>query len=500
MPLQGSHREVSCRLCHTSLVFAETRSNCSSCHTDIHENTTGPDCERCHNSVSWIVENTTTLHRQSRFPLSGAHVTAECSECHQSASVRKFEPIGIECVDCHRNDFLAATSPNHVQSGFSQQCLDCHSVNSFDWKWNGSEINHSFFPLTAGHALTDCKQCHTGETYTGLSTECVSCHLSNYTQTTNPNHAAAQYPQTCNTCHSTTPGWKPATVNHSFFPLTQGHSITDCNTCHTNGNYVNTSPECVSCHLTNFNQASNPNHVTAQFPQTCNQCHSTNPGWKPASFDHTAFPLTLGHANVDCIQCHTNGNYSNTSSECVSCHLTDYNNTSDPNHAAAQYPQTCNQCHSTNPGWKPASFDHTAFPLTQGHANVDCNQCHTNGYSNTSSDCYACHQGDYNQTTNPGHASLNLSTNCTSCHTTAPGWKPASFTIHDTYFPIYSGTHNGEWNSCTECHSNTSDYSSFSCLGCHEHNQTDMDREHNGRDGYSYTSSACLECHPRGND
>ncbi len=572
MPLRGSHQSVSCRMCHTSLVFNEAKSTCASCHRDIHENTTGPDCERCHNSVSWIVANTNDLHRHTRFPLSGAHQMADCSGCHPSASQLRFEPQGITCVECHRSDFLATTQPNHVQSGFSEQCMDCHSVNSFDWKWNGSQINHSFFPLTAGHAVTDCKKCHTGDGYSGLSTECSSCHLPNYNAATNPNHVAAGFSTTCSQCHSTNPDWKPATINHSFFPLTLGHSITDCKACHTNGNYVNTSSECASCHLTNYNQASNPNHVTAQFPQTCNQCHSTTPGWKPASFDHTQFPLTLGHSGVDCSQCHTNGNYNNTSSECVSCHLADYNKTTDPNHAAAQYPQTCNQCHSTTPGWKPASYDHSIFPLTQGHSGVDCNQCHTNGtysgtssecvschltnynnttnpnhaaaqypqtcnqchstapgwkpasfdhsqfpltqghsgvdcsqchtngnYSNVSSSCISCHQTDYNQTTNPNHGSLGLSTSCTNCHTTTPGWKPAFFTVHDTYFPIYSGKHNGEWNSCTDCHSNTSDYGTFSCLGCHEHNQTDMDREHSGRQGYSYTSSACLECHPRGN-
>ena len=80
-----------------------------------------------------------------------------------------------------------------------------------------------------------------------------------------------------------------------------------------------------------------------------------------------------------------------------------------------------------------------------------------------------------------------------------PGWKPAEFAIHDAqFFPIFSGAHNGEWTSCTECHSNPANYSVFTCIDCHEHNRTDMDDKHSGENGYEYSSLACLDCHPTG--
>jgi predicted CXXCH cytochrome family protein len=428
MPLEGSHMETNCRSCHATLVFTDAKTACSDCHADIHENTTGPDCGRCHTPKSWIVENITALHRQSRFPLVGPHVTAECSQCHKSASLLRFEPLGIACFDCHQANYFATTKPNHAQSGFSVNCEECHSINSFDWNWNGSNIDHSFFPLSAGHAIADCKRCHTNGTYSNISRECSSCHLANYNQTTNPNHLSAQFPTTCYQCHTTNPDWKPATFNHTNFPLTSGHALTDCNQCHINGNYTNTSTECVSCHLANYNQTTDPNHVSAQYPTTCGECHTTNPGWKPATFNHTNFPLTNGHAITDCNQCHINGNYTNTSTECVSCH-----------------------------------------------------------------------QANYNQTTNPKHSAANISTDCASCHTTNPGWKPASFAIHDTFFPIYSGKHRGQWNTCDECHTNLADYSVFTCTNCHAHNQTDMNNHHNGVNGYSWNSTACYQCHPTGN-
>jgi hypothetical protein len=43
-----------------------------------------------------------------------------------------------------------------------------------------------------------------------------------------------------------------------------------------------------------------------------------------------------------------------------------------------------------------------------------------------------------------------------------------------------------------------SDYRQFTCLVCHEHSQASMDSKHRGRSGYSYSSVACLGCHPNG--
>ncbi len=567
LPLVGSHKDTECRACHPSLVFSEAKTECFSCHTDVHENTTGNDCSRCHTPKSWIIENTTAMHRQSRFPLVGAHATAECAACHKSATLLKFEPLGIACFDCHQASYVSTTKPNHAQSGFSTNCEECHSINNFGWNWTGGNINHAFFPLTAGHANVACNKCHTSGTYSNISKECSSCHLNNYNQTTNPNHLAAQFPTTCYQCHTTNPGWKPATFDHSKFPLTNGHNLSDCSKCHASGlyanlstdcitchqqtynqttnpnhiasqiptscanchttlpgwipasythtsfsltlghaisdcgkchinnNFVNTSTDCVSCHLANYNTTTNPNHSTSQIPTTCFQCHTTIPGWKPATYNHTTFAMTNGHANVDCIKCHVNNNYINTSSDCASCHLANYNQTTNPNHASSQIPTTCVQCHSTLPGWKPASYNHTNFAMTNGHANLDCLKCHVNGnFVNTSTDCVSCHLVDYNATTNPKHSTANVPTTCATCHTTLTGWKPALFTIHDSFFPIYSGKHRGTWNACSDCHINSSNYGAYDCSKCHP--LSEMNSKHSQVPNYS--SSSCILCHPTG--
>lgn len=86
-PLEGQHNSTSCKACHSTLVFAEAETDCFSCHTDMHQQTVGMDCARCHTPKSWIVENITDIHLQSRFPLQGPHYAAQCLDCHPSASL-----------------------------------------------------------------------------------------------------------------------------------------------------------------------------------------------------------------------------------------------------------------------------------------------------------------------------------------------------------------------------------------------------------------------------
>jgi hypothetical protein len=223
--------------------------------------------------------------------------------------------------------------------------------------------------------------------------------------------------------------------------------------------------------------------------------------WPQARFNHegTGFPLTGAHRAVACPACHADGVYRGKSAACVSCHQGDYAGTTNPPHPAAQFPTECTGCHSTT-AWTPATFDHaaTAFPLTGAHRTALCSSCHADGvYDGKNTDCVSCHQADYNATTDPGHAAAQFPVTCASCHTTA-AWSGATFDHDGPYFPIYSGAHRGKWTACSTCHTSTATYQPFTCLVCHEHNQTAMDDKHQGRTGYRYDSQACYSCHPRG--
>ncbi len=172
-------------------------------------------------------------------------------------------------------------------------------------------------------------------------------------------------------------GWSPATFDHNntAFQLTGAHTTAQCALCHVNGQFHGTPTDCWSCHQGNFNQTTNPNHVTAQFSHACNDCHSTT-AWQPASFDHgaTAFPLTGAHTTVNCTQCHINNVYTGTPTACYACHQDDFEGVTDPNHVTNQFDHDCTVCHSTV-DWSPATFNHasTAFPLTGAHTAVQCN-------------------------------------------------------------------------------------------------------------------------------
>ncbi|MBV6441822.1 MAG: hypothetical protein EPGJADBJ_03513 [Saprospiraceae bacterium] len=355
--------------------------------------------------------------------------------------------------------------------------------------------------MNGAHAAiaNDCAACHNGN-YNNTPNTCVGCHQSDYNQTNDPNHAAQQFPTDCAICHSES-AWVPSTFDHNgIYPLNGAHAAiaNDCAACHINGNYNNTPNTCAGCHTPDYNQSTNPNHAALAIPTDCADCHTTN-GWEPATFDihNNYYQLNGAHAAIanDCAACH-NGNYNNTPNTCVGCHINEYNQTNDPDHAAAQFPTNCASCHSET-AWVPSTFDHNTFyPLNGAHAALNCNACHINGnYNNVPNTCFGCHQSDYNQTNNPNHASAGFPTTCLDCHTET-AWTPANFDHDDMYFPIYSGSHENAWDQCIDCHTNPNNYSIFSCTVCHLSQETNND--HQGVQGYAYSSPACYSCHPNG--
>jgi len=428
--LDGSHAIIDCRACHASLIFEEATTSCLSCHIDIHSQSLGNDCVRCHNTDNWLVDNIPELHEENGFPLVGAHDILSCVDCHISETSLRFDRIGNECVTCHITDYDNTESPNHAEVGFSMDCLECHPPLSETWETD--KIVHSFFPLVGGHDIQDCTQCHFTDNYSDASPECVLCHQEAFNNTIDPNHIELGFSTDCASCHTIDPDWQPARFtmhDDAYFPIYSGEHNGEWN-------------ECVDCH--------------------------TTPG------DFTTFSCTV---------CHTNPGTDNEHNG-VSGYVYESN--------------ACFACHPT--GSEEGSFNHdnTNFPLRGAHANTDCLQCHADGFAGTSTDCFACHEMDYNNTNNPNHLAAQFPTDCAQCHNES-AWDPATFDHDNMYFPIYSGNHNNEWNSCIECHTNANDYSVFSCIDCHEHNnESELANDHDEVNDYAYISSRCYECHPTG--
>ena len=327
----------------------------------------GTDCLGCHDGIESI--GTNFDHAITKFPLTGLHQNLICTKCHLDArTLLDMQNTPTECINCHAND------ETH-EGQFGTDCGTCHTTSS----WETRKFDHDLanFNLTGKHINVSCEACHTDGIYKGTLSDCASCHQKDDTH-------VGKLGTDCGSCH-TTSAWIPATYNHnlSLFKLTGAHIIVECEQCHQNGTFKGTPTNCVSCH-------SKDDDHNGQFGTNCGSCHNST-AWKPATFDHnlSSFKLTGSHMNAECSQCHKNGTFKGTPSNCFACHAgNDKHN--------GGFGTNCGSCHSTS-SWKSATFDHnfSTFKLTGAHLNVSCGSCHKNGvFKGTASNCFACHAGN----------------------------------------------------------------------------------------------------------
>ena len=481
-PLTGSHAQIDCENCHKptaqgQMQFVGTHAECQNCHMDAYNSAKNPDhvaggfpldCSSCHSTLTWSTK--TFDHDRTAFPLTGAHRAVACQSCHGDGV---YKGKTTDCYGCHKTDYDGTSTPAHAAAGFPTTCVTCHTTVA----WTTATFDHSktAFPLTGAHAAVACNQCHGDGVYKGKTTDCYSCHQSDYTGAT-PNHASSGFGTNCITCH-TTVTWAGAVFDHSktAFPLTGAHAAVACNQCHGDGVYQGKSTLCYSCHTTDYNGTTDPKHTSAAatFVTTCETCHNTTV-WTTSTFNHssaTTFPLTGSHVGLDCNACHGDNVYRGKSTLCFACHQADYTGTTAPAHATAGFPTTCETCHSTA-NWTSSTFNHntsTTFPLTGAHQAVACNGCHgDNVYKGKSTLCYSCHATDYNGTTDPKHgsAAATFVTTCESCHNTT-NWTSATFNHStQTTFPL-TGAH--ITLDCNACHGdNLYKGKSTLCYACHQ--------------------------------
>lgn len=578
-PLTGAHIETDCNDCHGLEAvprFSGLLDTCTGCHQaaadelpdpDHSSPALGTDCALCHTTDAWLPAEFD--HTRSTFALTGAHIATDCAACHGEGEAAVFSGLDATCFACHQQDYDGAQNPDHNNPALPTDCQVCHSTTA----WEPAEFDHQLtdFPLTGAHAEIDCNACHTGGIYEPIDAACVACHLDDYNNTEDPDHAGENLPLDCALCHNTsdwedadfdhgqtrfplqgahqplacvachadgytdTPfacqachlddwqgaalpheeqsftlecatchtqdAWAPSTFNHdnlTDWPLTGAHGSVSCTACHTGGTYLTAAPDCWGCHQQDYLDADEPDHEGGSYPQDCAVCHSTG-DWVATAFDHalTEFPLLGAHTTVACIACHEQG-YVDTPTACRACHQADWDNAA-PVHDEGTFQWDCTRCHNQSV-WSPSTFSHTTmteYPLTGQHVSTSCVSCHPGGqYENTPDECLFCHQTDFNNANDPDHSGEGYPDDCTMCHSTQ-NWN-SNFNHGTQYFPIYNGEHNNEWDTCTDCHLQGGNMSTFSCTHCHEHRQSAMDNEHDDEPGYVWESGACLECHPNG--
>ena len=526
--LTGAHASLQCQQCHVGNRFAGTPATCVGCHMNDYMTAKAPnhvagnfsqDCAGCHTTTTWL--NANFDHNTTGFALTGAHISLQCTQCH-NAQFGNYNIANGACANCHMADYNGTTNPSHQTAGFPLTCDGCHTTTNWMTVGGGTWAHPTTpFALTGYHATmlinNQCAQCHVNNNYnlTVGNPVCWGCHQSDYNGTTNPPHATSGFAQDCSICHSTV-DWSGATFTHPTTPFTlTGYHATmltnnQCAQCHVNNNYNLTvgNPVCWGCHQSDYNGTNNPPHASSGFAQDCSICHSTT-DWSGATFTHpsTPFALTGYHAtmltNNQCAQCHVNNNYNLTVGNpvCWGCHQSDYNGTNNPPHASSGFAQDCSICHSTT-DWSGATFTHPSSPLalTGYHGNMlatnQCSACHTGTtpYAATPSDCWSCHQNDYNNlATNPPHAAQGFPHDCSGCHTFVD-WSGATFNHASTGFAL-TGAHTTQ--ACTACHNAT--YGNYNltaaqtaCWTCH---QADYNGTTNPPHATAGFPQDCSQCH-----
>jgi Cytochrome c7 and related cytochrome c len=441
-------------------------------------------------------------------PLARAHHALEgpanCTRCH-TASVRSRSFL---CLDCHRE--IAAELQQHkgLHATYSQAgapgaaCVKCHSDHNGEnfaivhWTPTASGFDHvrTGYALDGKHAGVACRDCHNARhiadsargllqqkdldhTYLGLVTRCAACHGDKH---------LGRFGTDCARCHSTEDWHKTRLDTQAFdhattrFPLNGLHRQVACEKCHVNGadgrpRYTGIPfATCGTCHA-------DPHK--GEFKQDCGECHSTST-WKKSQFesqfDHsrTHFPLLGLHLQVQCVSCHTAGDFKSpiAHAQCSDCHRPDPHG---GQFAAHQDGGRCEACHTVT-GWKPSTFgaaDHarTGFPLVRPHDRVECAKCHVPAGTQTRfkikyAACTDCHT-DVHEGQFAGAPWLNR---CDKCHAGAT-FKVSNYTLalhRKSRLPL-TGGHVAV--ACDQCHNPLTGsttvrfhFNQLACTTCHE--------------------------------
>ncbi len=431
--LQGKHRELECRKCHSpekikesdvaaSRIVDRARTylglsrECASCHNDPHGGMLGTQCLKCHGSDAWKPAAGFS-HDRTRFPLTGKHQTVGCELCHGRPGVRGV-PVrytGLRfgaCVDCHRDPHAGK---------FQQPCEKCHTTAG--WEAGSRNFDHAStrFPLRGRHALVECARCHTpSNSVRGASSRfaiarfsrCMDCHPDPHGDQLAPGKSR----QGCDGCHNEK-GWKPAVLpgfdhDTTRFPLLGKHASVACALCHVPQKQYPASirrvdmksfSRCIDCHADahagQFNDRPDGG--------SCDTCHRET-GFRPSTFllpahEGTRFPLEGAHRAVSCDRCHSVTVINGTETRlfrwvkvpvCETCHSDQHRG-----EFSSLKVDGCASCH-TSQSWTSLEYDHTrvGFRLEGRHRFVPCTGCHRvekqGGrwrFRGTPTECVGCH-------------------------------------------------------------------------------------------------------------
>ncbi len=241
--LEGAHQKQDCNGCHKKdfiinpdikkkkKTFLGLGTDCLACHEDQHQKSLSSDCISCHDFTAFKPVSKFN-HNNAKFRLLGKHQEVDCNKCHKSTTVngkafQQFTGLKFEsCTDCHKDVHL---------NKFGQNCIQCHSEQSFHIIKGMSSFDHSRtrFQLVDKHQTVACKDCHKTKLTDPIKhSRCADCHLD-YHQ---GQFMTTSTQSDCSDCHSTR-GFVGSSFTierhkESEFPLQGAHMATPCFVCH----------------------------------------------------------------------------------------------------------------------------------------------------------------------------------------------------------------------------------------------------------------------------
>jgi hypothetical protein len=280
------------------------------------------------------------FHNQTPFHLDGRHRDVACESCHLQST---YKGTPTKCFDCH----WTRRQDDRYRLRLGAQCETCHRTSA----WTSVQWNHggmTGMALGAAHRTLSCQSCHQNSTFRMTQTTCIACHDKDYQATQAPNHVAAGFSTSCETCHRTSDTSFRGATAHTFYPLVGRHAQVACSACHVNNVYAGTPRDCVGCHRTLYDRTTSPNHLAAGFSPTCEGCHrAADTSWNQGTFNHR-FPITSGPHRQSCATCHqTSASFAVFS--CLVCHEHDRTTMDAKHRERAGYRYDSLACYSCHP-------------------------------------------------------------------------------------------------------------------------------------------------------
>jgi hypothetical protein len=340
-PLDVPHDQVACEKCHapantyTDRYPGRDADTCSTCHEDPHDSQFGAAaCLSCHDRQHFDPHAfTTERHAETKLPLDGKHLEAECAACHkvpEAGAARVFRGTPSTCKECHADAHRGFFAD---EKGQAVSCKTCHLTTSFSdvpsLRFDHGESTG--FVVRAAHAQEECEACHkrteapdeAGRTFGRVEDQfgtfrgCVTCHKD-------PHRGLFDLPELpqevdgkkdCARCHLETSFRSlPDGFAHGAwtgFPLEGSHDGIGCTVCHeplrtkdANGSTWGRAPGavCAACHTDPHAGQFEKDGVTS-----CERCHRSVVSFGDLKFRHnldSRFRLEGAHTEVACKGCH----------------------------------------------------------------------------------------------------------------------------------------------------------------------------------------------------